>query len=109
MTVYELLEKLGGEIVRGKARVRQGGDYVVLGFLNGDDMIFTPEGRQLAAEHGSEDKPKRGRPAKTAVVESEQVPAVPELAEVEAALAAAEATEEVPFPTAESAFEQGLS
>ncbi len=108
MTVYELLEKLGGEIVRGKARVRQGGDYVVLGFLNGDDMIFTEEGRRLAAEHSVEDKPKRGRPAKTAVVESEQVPVAPELAEIEAALAA-EAAEEVPFPTLESAPEPGLT
>lgn len=108
MNVYELTEKLGGEIVMGKARVRRGNDYVVLGFLNGDDMIFTPEGRELAAEHGDEDKPKRGRPAKTAVVESEQVSVDPTMDEIEAALAA-EAAEDVPFPTAESAFERGLS
>jgi len=50
MNVYELLEKVGGEIVRGKARVRQGDEYVILGIPNGDDMIFTPEGTAMARE-----------------------------------------------------------
>ncbi len=110
MDVYELVEKLGGEIVRGKARIRQGNDYIVLGFLNGDNMVFTEEGRQMAAEQGGETKTKRGSPAKAAVVESEQQVVDPVLAEVEAAMAAEQAAdEEVPFPTAESAFEQGLT
>lgn len=72
MTVYELIEKLGGEIVRGRARVRIGADYIIVGQLNGDNMEYTEEGRLMAAEHGSDDKPKRGRHAKTTVVESEQ-------------------------------------
>ena len=109
MNVYELTEKLGGEIVRGKARIRQGGDYVVLGFLNGDDMIFTAEGRQLAAEHSGEGKSRRGRPLKSTVVESEQA-VDPTMAEVEAAMVAElAASEEVPFPTVESASVQGLT
>lgn len=111
MNVYELTEKLGGEIVRGKARFRQGNEYVVLGFVNGDDMIFTEKGRQLAAEHGAETKSKRSRPAKVDVVESEQVaPADDVLVEVQAAVAAAEqVTEDVPFPTSEPASQTGLT
>jgi hypothetical protein len=91
MNVYELTEKLGGEIVMSKARVRQGNEYIVLGILNGDDMIFTEEGRRLAAEHATEPKPKRSRPAKSDVVELEQV------------------TEDVSFPISEPASKTGLS
>lgn len=65
MDVYELVEKLGGEIVRGRARVRMDGEYVILGQLNGDDMVFTEAGRKLAAGQ-SEVKPKKtGKAAKT--------------------------------------------
>lgn len=108
MDVYELTEKLGGEIVRGKARFRQGNEYVVLGFINGDDMIFTEEGRQLAAEHGGETKSKRGRPAKAAVVESQPV-VDPVMAEIQEVMTAIEGIEEdVPFPTSEPASQAGL-
>lgn len=66
MTVYELVEALGGEIVRGQARIRQGRDYVILGRLNGNNMEFTEEGRVLSANRISkqEEAPKRGRKAK---------------------------------------------
>lgn len=69
MTVYELVEMLGGEIVRGQARIRQGRDYVILGRLNGDNMDFTEEGRVLAANMTpkQEESPKRGRKAKEVV------------------------------------------
>lgn len=78
MTVYELLEKMNGEICRGRARVRVGGEIIVIGQLNGDYMEFTEAGRKLAspedsAEIVAETKPKRGRPAKNDVVESAQV------------------------------------
>lgn len=92
MNVYELTEKLGGEIVRGRARVREGAEYIVLGQLNGDNMEFTEAGRRMAAGQSAQDvqaedsKPRRGRPAKSAVVESE----------------------EVSSPTVESAVPQGL-
>jgi len=110
MNVYELTEKLGGEIVRGKARFRKGSDYIVIGFVNGDDMIFTEEGRQLAAEHGAELKPKRGRPAKSDVVESEQeLPIDVALAEIEAAIEAEQTIEDVPFTTSEPASQTGLT
>lgn len=63
MTVYDLVEKLGGEIVRGQARIRRGQDYVIVGRLNGDNMDFTEDGRLLAAESTpkQEEAPKRGR------------------------------------------------
>lgn len=80
MNVYDLVEKLGGEICRGRARVRVDGQIVVIGQLNGDYMEFTEAGRKLAnpvqeepknEEVAVESKVKRGRPAKAAVVESE--------------------------------------
>lgn len=76
MTVYDLVEKLGGEICRGKARVRLDGQWIILGQLNGDDMVFTEEGRQLLAAPDvmPDDSPrKRGRPAKTPIVESAEI------------------------------------
>lgn len=48
MTVYELVEKLNGEIVRGRARVRRGDSYVVLGTLVDGEMAFTDAGQRLA-------------------------------------------------------------
>lgn len=63
-TVYELIEQLGGEVVRGRARLRVGSDYVIIGRLNGDNMEFTEEGRRLAA--GGE----LSGPVTTPVVES---------------------------------------
>ena len=82
MNVYDLVEKLGGEICRGRARVRVDGQIVVIGQLNGDYMEFTEAGRKLAnpVEEGAkndevavESKPKRGRPGKSTVVESAPV------------------------------------
>jgi len=76
MNVYELIEKMGGEICRGRARVRVDGQIIVVGTLNGDDMMFTEEGRKLAADAPKpavEDQKKRGRPAKVGVVESDQI------------------------------------
>lgn len=76
MTVYDLVEKMGGEICRGRARVRIDGQIVIVGQLNGDDMMFTEEGRKLMAgtpKTAAEEPKKRGRPAKVDVVESEQI------------------------------------
>jgi hypothetical protein len=75
MTVYELVEKLGGEIVRGYARVRVGQDYVVVGRLNGDNMDYTEDGRKLAAAQPAqpaETKPK-GRKPSDPMVKSDEV------------------------------------
>lgn len=64
MTVYDLISKLNGEIVRGRARVRTPEGYVIVGRLNGDEMTFTEDGRKLAAEQ----KPKASRRTKPADV-----------------------------------------
>jgi hypothetical protein len=70
MNVYELVEKLGGEIVRGRARVRQDKEYIVIGEIAPNGMVFTPAGAALAQEHDSpkpEAKPaapKRSRKSK---------------------------------------------
>ncbi|MEA3639964.1 MAG: hypothetical protein VBE63_08470 [Lamprobacter sp.] len=61
MNVYELVEKVGGEIVRGRARYRpEGQKWVELGRLNGDSMEFTPAGTALRREL-DEALPKRPR------------------------------------------------
>lgn len=78
MNVYELVEKLDGEIVLNRARVRVNGEIVVVGQVDGFQMAFTEAGARLAAEYGAEaapEEPKKrgGRPPKAAVVESEPV------------------------------------
>lgn len=73
MNVYELVDKMGGEIVRGRARIRNGREYVIVGQLNGDNMEFTEAGRVMAAggsDDGSTKAKRGGRPPKSAVVES---------------------------------------
>jgi len=77
MDVYELVEKLGGEIVRGRARVRQGKEYTIIGEITPNGMVFTPAGAALAQEHDSpkpEAKPaatKRSRKPKVADMDTE--------------------------------------
>ncbi len=63
MTVYELVEKLGGEICRGRARILDGREYVIIGQLVGDDMEFTEAGRLLADQQV--EPAKRAKVAKT--------------------------------------------
>jgi hypothetical protein len=77
MDVYELVERVGGEITCGRAMLRQGSTYIRLGQLNGNNMEFTEEGRAMAEklEADSEAPKKRGRPAgiRAVVVESPSV------------------------------------
>lgn len=103
MTAYELVEKFGGEIVRGKARIRQGGEYIIIAVLNGDDMMLTEQGRALASGELNLDSL-----APSVVVESAQAAIDESLAEIEALKEQIEA-EEAPLSSIESAFEQGLS
>ena len=51
MNAYELTDKLGGEIVRGQCRYFDGKVRVVLGRLDGDEMVLTEAGRLLAREY----------------------------------------------------------
>lgn len=60
MTPYDLMERLGGEIVRGQIRYRSGQEYIVLARRNGDMMELTEAGRQALAELADAmSKPKR--------------------------------------------------
>lgn len=65
MDCYELVSKVGGEIVRGQARVRQDKVYVVLGKLNGDSMEMTEAGRKMAADLPSTDTGRKRKPKTT--------------------------------------------
>lgn len=49
MTVYELVDALGGEIVRGRARVRRGSEYITLGEIVDGEMTLTEAGAKLVA------------------------------------------------------------
>jgi hypothetical protein len=69
MTVYELVEKLGGEIVGNVAQVRQNNIYTILAKHNGVDFVFTEAGQKLANEEGPLPA-KRGRKPKGLLVES---------------------------------------
>lgn len=47
MDVYELVEKAGGEIVRGRARVRVGTAYVTVGQITPEGMVMTTAGKDM--------------------------------------------------------------
>ena len=72
MDVYELIEKIGGEVVRGKARVRQGDDYVIVGTITEDGMIFTKDGAELKAALMEASSPKTTK-AKAKAAKAEPV------------------------------------
>lgn len=64
MNVYELVDALGGEIVRNRARYRTPDGYVVLGKINGDTMEFTEAGRALAAQQEEPTESQVTKPAR---------------------------------------------
>ena len=47
MTVYELVEALGGEIVLNQARVNRNGQWIVLGAVVNGQMTLTEAGQRL--------------------------------------------------------------
>lgn len=79
MSIYELIERVGGEIVGNTAQVRQGKDYIVIAKHNGVDFSYTEAGSKLANQFADEpkqeilddNKPRRGRKAKGLVLGSE--------------------------------------
>ena len=48
MDVYELIEKVGAEIVSNKATARIDGAFVVVAEVAGDGMVLTDDGKALA-------------------------------------------------------------
>lgn len=86
MTVYELIEKLDGFILMNKAHVTVDGVEVVVGYFeDGVELVFTPEGTELAAKY--ENAPAK-TPRKKAAAET---PVATEQPAVESAQAAPEA------------------
>ena len=53
MDVYQFIDAIGGEIVRGRARIRRDSEYVVIGTVTEDGMIFTKDGAALKARYES--------------------------------------------------------
>lgn len=47
MDVYELTEKVGGEVVCGRARVRRKDKYIVLGRITPEGMVMTEDGKAM--------------------------------------------------------------
>lgn len=76
MTVYELIEKLDGYILNNKARVMHNGENVVVGVFEGEELVFTEIGNEVAAiQSNTPAKVPRKKAAAEAPVETEQ-PAV---------------------------------
>lgn len=51
MNVYDLVAKFDGEIVCNAARVRVDGEWVEIGKVAGDGMVFTEAGSRLAEQN----------------------------------------------------------
>lgn len=66
MNLYELVDALGGEIVRSVARVRIEGKYVVLGKISNGMQDMTPEGRRLADTFAPPAEPIQEAPSRIA-------------------------------------------
>jgi len=77
MNVFDLLARLGGEILSNKARAVVDGKIVVLARMNGNDWVYTDEGQALANAHSNAAveeaaaKPKRAKKAPEPVVEAQ--------------------------------------
>lgn len=48
MNVYELVERLNGEIVSNKAQVLVDGKHIIVGVVGETELELTPEGAELA-------------------------------------------------------------
>ena len=60
MDIYELVDKVDGEIVLGRARYRdENGKIVELGRSNGESMVFTEAGQRLVRLFDSVSSPGR--------------------------------------------------
>ncbi len=84
MTIQELMDRVGGQILANKARATVGGQSVVIGVFEGGELVFTEAGKALADREDNtvdvepkEPTVKTPRKAKPAAVES--TPAEPEI------------------------------
>jgi DNA-binding transcriptional regulator GbsR (MarR family) len=53
MTVFDLMERLGGEIVMNRVRALIDGKIVVIAILNGQEWEYTEAGQALYNEHSN--------------------------------------------------------
>lgn len=105
MDVNEFVAAIGGEIVRGRARKRIGRDYVVIGKLTEDGMIFTREGAAMKAQYlesGSIDAPTEVADVEEPEVEAEVAAAPEPVVEEEVEEVVEEAAPETEEPAAEA-------
>jgi hypothetical protein len=84
MTIQELMDRVGGQVLANKARATVGGQSVVIGVFEGTELVFTEAGKALADREDNvvdvevkETAAKTPRKAKSAAVES--TPAEPEI------------------------------
>jgi hypothetical protein len=68
MTVFELIDRLNGQILANKARVTVNGVSVIVGRYEGDKMVFTDEGRALADVESNIKAAEAEKPARKAKV-----------------------------------------
>lgn len=73
MTVYELLDATGGFILINKAHVVVDGAEVVVGYFDGPELVYTPEGQEMADKYSNgltAAKPTRTRKTKDTTPEA---------------------------------------
>lgn len=83
MTVVELMNRLGGEVLSARVRATIDGKIVVIGRYEGAELVFTDEGKALAALHSNQvtaendAKASKARKIRSSPVELAQVSRAP--------------------------------
>jgi hypothetical protein len=89
MTVFDLMERLGGEILMNRIRAMIDGKIVIVAVLNDQDWEYTEDGQALYNEHSNlvvdEAATTKTRKIKTQLVESVQITSEPEVGLTKAA------------------------
>ena len=87
MNVFDLMTRLGGEVLANKARATVDGQIVILARLVEHDWVYTEEGQNLANLHSNLDEtktPSKSRKKSAELVESVEAAPEPEITEVPA-------------------------
>jgi hypothetical protein len=83
MTVFDLMERLGGEILMNRIRVMIDGKIVTVAVLNDQEWEYTEAGQALYNEHSNlavaEAATTKTRKSKTQLLESVEVTGEPEV------------------------------
>ena len=90
MTLFDLMERLGGEIVMNRVRATIEGKVVIVAALNDQDWEYTEAGQALYNEHSNlaasetEVVATKTRKVKTQLVESVEITDAPSVGLVQA-------------------------